>query len=254
MAAKKKSVEKKSESVKTSSKKATKTVSTPVKNKKVSTSNNVTNMSIDPKVEAKTQEVSVKKMSLKTKIAIVAGFSAVVALLYINRGLLVAATVNGEPISRIEVVSEIEKRFGRQALDSIITEKLVLQELRSKNMSVSETEIQDEIKKIEERVKASGQDLATLLTFQGMSMEDLRKQIVVAKAAEKILADKVTVSDQEIADYIKSNASSLPEGMSEEDQKAEVKDQLTQQKLSTEFNTMVEELRAKAKINELVTY
>lgn len=254
MAAKKKSVESKKDSANSSVKKSTKAVKSTVKNKKSSASSNVASMSIEPKVETSTPEVVAKKMSLKTKIAIVAGFSVVVALLYINRGLLVAATVNGEPISRLEVVGEIEKRFGRQALDSIITEKLVLQELRSKNMSVSETEIQDEIKKIEERVKASGQDLATLLTFQGMTMDDLRKQIVVAKAAEKILSDKVTVSDEEIAEYIKNNASSLPEGMSEEDQKAEVKDQLTQQKLSTEFNTMVEGLRAKAKINELVTY
>lgn len=195
-----------------------------------------------------------KKMSFKAKAAIVVGFAAIVSILYLNRSLIVAATVNGEPIGRLEVVSEVEKRFGQQALDSIITERLVLQELRAKGQTVSDAEIQEEIKEVEERVKESGQDLDTLLSIQGMSREDLRKQIIVAKAAEKILSEKIKVTDQEISDYIKANQASLPKDKSEEENRKSVVDQLTQQKLSTEFNVLIEELRNKAKIEEFVKY
>ena len=47
------------------------------------------------------------------------------ASLQYSKGLLVAATVNGSPISRWAVIGNLEKQAGKQALDSLITEKLI---------------------------------------------------------------------------------------------------------------------------------
>ena len=49
-----------------------------------------------------------------------------------SRGLFVVALVNGEPISRIEVIKALEKQGGKATLDSLVTKKLIAQEARSK--------------------------------------------------------------------------------------------------------------------------
>lgn len=197
---------------------------------------------------------SVKKMSTKRKASILAALVVIGVVLYLSRGLFLAASVNGEFVYRPTVITELEKRFGKQQLDSLITERLINQEAKKKNISVTDDEINAEITKIGDNIKAQGQDLDTLLAMQGMSKDELKSQVKTQKLVEKILADKVTPTDQEVADYIKTNKDSLPKGQSEDQIKATVKEQLAQQKLSTEFQTWLDQVKKDAKINYFVSY
>ena len=56
--------------------------------------------------------------------------------LYFGRSLLFAALVGGRPITRVELISELEKQGGQQALESLVTKELVKQEAQKKNINI----------------------------------------------------------------------------------------------------------------------
>lgn len=173
---------------------------------------------------------------------------------YLGRGLFVAAIVNGKPISRLEVVSNLEKHSGKNVLESLITQNLILQEAKKKNVEVSDKEIDAEVKKVEDSVSTQGQSLDTLLKAQGTSREDFRQQMKLQKTVEKLFGQDIQVSDKEVDDFIAKNKESMPQGATEQSVRPAVKEQLVQQKLSAKVSELIKKLREEAKINYFVTY
>ena len=195
-----------------------------------------------------------RSLKVKRSYAItVLGILAIVALLYLGRNLIVAAIVNGQPISRIAVIRELEKQGGKQALDSLVTKQLILQESRKKSISVSQKEIDDEMKKIEKNLEAQGQKLDQVLALQGMTKDTLVEQIKLQKMLEKMVG-KIEVTEKEIDEYIEENIDSLPQDQEEATLRSNVKNSLTQQKLNTKAQEILENLRKNAKINYFVQY
>ena len=203
--------------------------------------------------QQKAYKKSIKiKISIKTAIIIVV-IIALGVLAYIYKGLFIAATVNGSPISRLAIIQELEKASGKNLLDSLIIEKLVQNEANAKKITVSNDEINGEIKKIEDQVVAQGSTLDAALAAQGMTMEDLKKQIILQKEVEKLVADKINVTDEEVTQYIKDNAISIPEGQ-EATTTAQIKDELRNQKLNKEAAALITTLKSQAKIRYFVNY
>lgn len=178
---------------------------------------------------------------------------AVLALVYFGRGLIVAATVNGTPVTRFAVIKQLEMASGKDALDSIIKEKLITMEAAKKGIHISDDDINAEIKKVEESLKTQGTTLDDALTQQGMSREDLRKRIVIQLSITKLVEDKTSVSDKEVEEYITTNKYPLTKGK-EADEKASIKEQIKNQKLSDEAAKLVDQLMTAAKINYWVKY
>lgn len=179
---------------------------------------------------------------------------AAVALVYYFRGFFVAATVNGQPISRLSIIQELEKRQGKEALDSLVTETLILQETAKQKVVVPQAEIDAELASFEERLKASGQDLNSFLTSSGWTKEELIKQIKIQKLVEKVLGDKIIVTEEEINKYVEDNKDLFAQGTTDEDKKTQAKADLRQQKLGEEFQKWLADLKSKAKINYFVGY
>src|SRR6266567_3429232 len=132
------------------------------------------------------------------------------AALYYFRGLFVAAVVNGQPISRLEVVQQAEKQSGKTTLDTLVRDALIEQEAKKENVNVSDKEVTDEIATLENNLKKQGQTLNQVLAAQGMNEDDLRNLIRLDKLVQKMVGKKVTVSDNEVNDYISKNKASLP--------------------------------------------
>ena len=206
---------------------------------------------IEAKVKKRTK-FSSPKISVKTIILIVV-IIALGVLAYIYKGLFIAVTVNGSPISRLSIIQKLEKASGKNLLDSLIIEKLVQNEVSAKKIVVSNDEINGEIKKIEDQVIAQGSTLEAALSAQGMSMDDLKKQIIFQKKVEKLVADKINVTDEEVAQYIKDNAISIPEGQ-EATATAQIKNELRNQKLNKEADALITTLKSQAKIRYFVNY
>jgi foldase protein PrsA len=207
---------------------------------------------IQPQQAAEAGVKSKFMLSTKAAIAIVA-VVVVAALGYRYKGFLVAATVNGSPISRLAIIQELEKRSGKAALDELVTQKLINDEANKKGVAISGDEVTAAIKGIEDQVKAQGQTLDGALAAQGMTMEDFRTQITIQKTLEKLLADKTLVTDVEVEQYIKDNKEAVPPGQ-EVAYKDQIKSQIAQQKLRTEAGSFIAALRAQASINYFINY
>jgi len=177
-----------------------------------------------------------------------------ILLAYTQKGLVVAALVNGSPISRMSIVQELEKQSGKQALDAVITKKLIATEIKKQNIVVETVDIDAEIKKIEAQVAGQGGTLAQALAQQGVTEEALREQIMIQKELEILLADQVVVSDDEITEYLKGNTTIPVNGTSSDDVKNQVREQLKGQKFSAVANTWISALKAQATIDYFVSY
>ena len=179
---------------------------------------------------------------------------AIIALLYFSKGFLVAAVVNGQPIPRFSVIKELEAQGGRQALDSLVVEILIRQEAGKKRIVVSQKELDEEIKKIEESVKSQGQSLDAVLALQKLTKNDVVERIRTQKFLEKLLGDDSKVSDQEITNYLETNKEFFAESLSEEEKKQSAKKQLQQTKLGEKAQKWIEEARKNANIFYFVDY
>lgn len=176
------------------------------------------------------------------------------ACLYYGRGLFVAAVVNGQPISRLSVVNETEKQSGKQALDTLVRNTLILQEAKKQNITVSEKEIDEEIKKIEGTLSKQGQKLDDVLVMQGMKREDLRKLISLDKLVGKIVGKDIKVTDKEIDEYLEKNKEILPQDQSAEALRKTAMERVKQDKLNQKVQTWLEALKNKAKVLYFVQY
>lgn len=203
-------------------------------------------LSFDEPIESSNQKnpVKVKKYAIVILLII-----AIAGLLYYFRGQFVVALVNGKPITRYDLIKELESQSGQKTLDVLITKTLITEEAKKKNVTVTKEDVDSEIKKLEDNFTKQGQNLNQLLLTQGMTRESLADQIKLQKLAEKLVESEVVVSDQEIADYIKQNAELMPKDQKPEEQKVEVADQLKQQKLSEKLQELLGKLRESAKIN-----
>jgi foldase protein PrsA len=204
-----------------------------------------------PESQQKADNKSIK-INIKTAIIIVV-IIALGVLGYFYKGLFIAATVNGSPISRLAIIQKLEKASGKNLLDSLITEKLIQDEANAKKIVVSNDEINAEIKKVQDQITAQGGTLDAALSAQGMSMDDLKTRIILQKEVGELVADKINVTDEEVAQYIKDNKISIPEGQ-EAATNDQVKNELRNQKLDTEAQTLINDLKAKAKIRYFVNY
>jgi len=177
-----------------------------------------------------------------------------IALLYLGKSLVIAAWANNRPIFRISVIKELEKQGGKSVLDNLIEKSLIYQEAKSKNISVTTEDIDKEIEKIKELVKGQGISLEDALSSRGQTMADLKEQIKVQKYVESILSDKVYVSEEDIKKYFDENKSFYGKDETLEKVKGQITQQLSQQKLSEEYQKWIDDLKAKAKIYYFVKY
>lgn len=200
-------------------------------------------------------EKPVKSMSVsKSKLFFLVSLVVLALLAFRFKSLFIAATVNGQPISRISLIKQLEKEGGKTVLDSLITNSLVLQEAQKEKVTASSSEISAQIDQITNSLKAQGQDINAALAAQGMTRNDLNDQIKLQILVQKMAGKDITVTDKEISDYFDQNKAAYPKGAKLADESAQIKTTLMQQKTNTAITTWLTNLKSKAKINYWVSY
>jgi len=205
-------------------------------------------------VKPKTKKlVWLKKFFTVKKIVIIVIIIAVIGLGFYLKNILIAATVNGTIVSRFEVIKSLEKQSGKVALDSIINERLINMEADNRKITVSDDEVKTEFTKIEDQLKTQGTTLEAALAENGLTRDEITKRIITQKKLEKMLADKINVTEADIDKYIKDSGATIPKGQ-EAVARASIKEQLVSTKLSEESKKFVDELTAKANIKYFFKY
>lgn len=193
------------------------------------------------------------KLNRKT-LTLTLVFVLIAATIYFGKGLLVAAVVNGKPVTRYSVIASLEKTQGKQALDNLVTESLIKQEVAKAKITVTQAEIDAELAKIETQISAQGLTLDAALAQEKITKSDLVTQIKLQKQLEKILSKDITVTDEEIKTYIAANTAYLPAEATPEELNVQARAQLVQQKLSTQYQTWIEGVKTRAKIYYFVNF
>ena len=187
-----------------------------------------------------------KNPSLYTLVTtIVVVIIALALLFWFQRSLFLAGTINGRLVTTPQFYAELTKNSGEEVFDVIVRETLIKQEAVKKGVAASEKEINKKLKELEERI--GGADaLDRALSQNNTTMGELRDQVITQILAEKLLEDKIKITEAEIQKYIKENKE-VASGLTKE----EVKQTLKSQKLSEEFGRWFEKIKKKAKI---ITY
>ena len=196
------------------------------------------------------KQVQQKPLLIYGAVALVAVL--VLGVLLYTQGFVVVAKVNGESISRLSVVSELEKQAGASVLDSMISDILIEQAATETGVMVTEDEVTTEIATIESQIIAQGGTLEDVLVQQGLSRESLTKQIRTQKILQALLSSDIEVNEEEVDAFLAKNGP-VPEGQ-EEAARAQVAEQLRSQKFSTAAQSYVTGLRTQANIQYLVDY
>lgn len=251
---------------KTTSKKTAPKAATPAKaaapvkaTRKTTPKRNAVKAQKTPAGEQKAPEAQTTSPALGTntrnpRLWVGLGIVVLATLVVAFKGLFIAAMVNGQPISRLAVLQQLEKQDGKQALSSLVTQTLITQEAERRHVTVSQTEVNSDLKKIDDALKTQGQSLDTALAARGLSKQDLVEQLTLQKLVEKMVGSQVKVSDADVQKYIDENQDNLPKDLSDDQLKAQVRQQLEQQQLQDKTQTFVADLQKKAKISYFVNY
>ena len=176
----------------------------------------------------------------------------VLAILVLLKNQFIVVSVNGESINRLTLIRELEKQAGKKVLEGLVNNTLILQEAKKRNITITDNELNAEIKNIDENLKKRGQSLDQVLTLQGLTIDKVKDQIKLNLIMKKLLSDKISVSDKDVSDYIEKNSKLIPQGANPDDTKNQVRQQLEQQKLQEKGQELIKSLQDKAKINYFI--
>lgn len=188
------------------------------------------------------------KRSKKIQWKVVVGVLVLlfIGLLAANKGLIVAAVVNGKPIYTWQLNSAMRNRFGQQTLEGMIGEQLIADQAKTAGVMVTK---QDVDAKQQEVLDSLGADvkLDDLLKFQGLTKADFINQLKLQLLVEKLLTKDLVITDADVQQYIATNAATLtatePAKLKQEATQA-IKASIVNEKLQTWFT----EVRQKAKV------
>lgn len=221
---------------------------------KVSKKQKVSSMKVDKSVCTKPLCIVKRLFSVQKNIVFMVAILLVLGVGYLAKDMFVVAMINGKPIFRWTVIQRLEEQGGKQVLDSLVTETLVRQAVKNANVDVDQSEIDIAVKEIEDRIVAQGMTLDQALEEQGMTRDQLIDDIVLQKSAEKVVSEKVVITDDEISQYIEENAEFFPEEADPESFRETVREQLYSAKLNEEIQVWVQDLQDNSKVIYLKEY
>ncbi|OGK31268.1 hypothetical protein A3F29_04630 [Candidatus Roizmanbacteria bacterium RIFCSPHIGHO2_12_FULL_33_9] len=182
------------------------------------------------------------------QLIFILGLILVLGLLYSYKSQFIVATVNGQPISRIALVKELESQGKSLAVDSLISKELIFQEAKRRKISVPQKDLNKAINEVEKSFQANNQTLDNFLDQQNITYKDFLQQVRLQLIMEKLLSGKVEVTDEQINKYLEENQEFFPEGISEEQLRNSALEQLKQIELNAQVQKLLDELRKNAKV------
>lgn len=171
-------------------------------------------------------------------------------LLWLNKGMVLAAVVNGKPIFRWDLNKTMTARFGAQTLEGMISEQLISDAAKTSGVTVSRADVDAKVADI---MKSLGGNVSIddLLKYQGMTKADFENQIRLQLTVEKVLGRDLEITETDIDNFIATNRATL---VSTEAAalRQEAKNAITSQKVSEKLQPWFMELKDKAKITRFL--
>lgn len=192
-----------------------------------------------------------KKSSSKVRNIVFILILVLALLFWKFKGYFIAATVNGQPISRWELTNLLIRRFGQQSLDTVINERLILGAARQKGIFITPIDIEQKVNETKKQLEGK-MTLDEALKYQGATIEEFKRNIEIQLSIDKLFDKEASVSNSEINDYLTKN-SQLSKGSTDPASlQAQVREILRQQKVTDLFDTWFTDIRKNAKIQKFL--
>lgn len=209
------------------------------------------------KIAEKQQEIKTAKKNnlgfiIKLLLIILVG-SGVFLLAQKYKGVVIAGVINNHPVSRLELNSRLMNRYGKTALDEIVTEQLLYEQAAKNGITVSDKEIQDEVTANETQFGGKEQ-LMEMAKQAGINDTKQLNEFFKLKLTIKKLQDKLfkaEVTEEEIKKYYDENKQYLGNKKLDEIKK-DITDQLMQQKVQQQFTEWFGNIRKEAKVSTFI--
>lgn len=172
--------------------------------------------------------------------------AALVAFWYKTNTWPVVAFVGMRPITRFEVNQELYKANGEEVINSLVTERLVKDEIAKKGIKVSDQEVNGKVDELRANLGESVK-LEDLLAERGYTLDEVKDQLKLQLEIEKAVSDKVTLTAEEIDKFVTDNSAYLT-GSSSAEKRVEAEKTLKQQKLQQAISEWIESLRSQTKV------
>lgn len=167
-------------------------------------------------------------------------------LAYYKKSWFVAATVNNQPITTLELNQRMGSLYKDKVLSQMTNEKILEQEAAKKRVSVSQSEVDSKASEVE--TQYGGKDsFESLLQQQGLTRDEFLRQIKFQLLVEKLYQGEATASAEDVKKFMDENAS-LPEATDEAKFKEVAEKAVKQDKLSQIFNEKFQQLKQAAKV------
>lgn len=169
-----------------------------------------------------------------------------VILLAANKGWVLAAVVNGKPIFSWDLNNTLRARYGQQTLEGMIGESLISDEASKNGITVNDADLAAKQKQV---LSSLGTDVSLddFLKFQGMTKADFQHQLKIQITVEKLLTKGLTISDDDINNYIATNRATLT-ASDPAQLKAEARQAIVNNLVSDKLQTWFTQLRQKAAV------
>lgn len=193
----------------------------------------------------------IKKSSSRVRNIIFVLILVLALLFWKFKGYFIVATVNGQPVSRWELTTLLLRRFGDQSLDNIINERLILSAAKQKGIFVTPYDIDQKIEEVKKRLEGK-MTIDEALKYQGMTTEELKRQIEIQLSIDKLFDKETTVSASEIDEYLQQNSQLGKNATDPSALREEIKNILRQQKTTEIFDSWFNNIRKNAKIQKFL--
>jgi len=145
-----------------------------------------------------------RKGLLYAIIAVAAVVVIAVVLIIGMKSNEVVARVGDQKITKEELYNQLVEYYGKNVLESMIADKIVAMEIEKQNITVTDEELQE---KLDEFVESYGGEeyVFMMLSMQGMTMDDLREDMLSYLKRLKLIEPRIEVTDEEISGYFEEN-------------------------------------------------
>lgn len=120
------------------------------------------------------------------------------------------ASVNGEKISKDELYEQLVAQYGSDVLDTLITDKIIKQEMKKENIKVTKEELD---KEMADYMDTYGGEEAfqQLLETNNVDVSAIKENMELYLATKKLIEPRISITDEDITSYFEENKDSFSE-------------------------------------------
>jgi hypothetical protein len=169
-----------------------------------------------------------------------------IVLFFFNRGIFIAAIVDGKPIFRWQLNRTMSSRYGQQTLEGMIGETLIADQALREGIVVTQQEVDE---KVGEIVAGLGEniDINRLLELQGMTRSEFENQVRLQLTVERVLTKDLSITEADIAQFEATNAGRFT-ASDAATMRTQVRQAIVDEYVSNHFQTWFTALKDKASI------